>query len=473
MIMTIVQRGIGFVRGMWFCRLLDDVDLGLWAMAFGFITLVTPMMLFGIPGSLPRFVEQYVRQNRLIGFLKRVLGLTAILSLLGVSTMLIVPQVYGQVVFGDSQSSQLVIALAISVASIILFNVTNELLAGLRLVRVGSTNQFVHSVSFTILGALWLANGGKVPGLLIMFAISSLIGVLPGWWALGRAAFVDASSHKESVTTFPSRPMWSRLLPYAAALWAMNLLSNAFELSDRYMLLHFSSSDSETGQRFLGQYHSSLIIPYLFISLANMASSVLTPYLVVDWEKGNKPRVSEQLERFLIGMCTCFTAAAAIALIASPIVFNRFLEGRYSDGLGVMPLCFVFCVWFALSTFAQIYLWVAERGKLVPIVMAAGLATNISANAILVPRIGLDGAVWGTLFSHFVVLLGTWWAIGRSGFRLDAVIIWLTILPATLLAGPTAALLAIAVSFLASPKLRQFSTGTLTAAGCQFRAFAR
>ena len=472
LIMTVVQRGVGFMRGIWFCRLLDEPSLGRWAMAFGFLSLVTPMMLLGIPGSLPRFIELYLQQRQLAGFLRRILALTALVSSLAVFSMLVAPGLFGKLVFDDSGSIQLVFALALAVGTVILFNVTNEILAGLRLVRLGATNQFINSVAFTVLGGYWLASGGQVAGLLVMFALSCLIGAVPGWWAFLRSA-ANWSTPEASEVCFPAKSMWGRVLPYAAALWSMNLLSNAFELADRYMLLHFTNGGPETGQRFLGQYHSSLIIPYLFISLANMGASMLTPYLVVDWEKGEKEQVAQKLERFLMMTATMFTAAAAVALVCCPWIFDNFLQGRYSEGLNVMPMCFVFSVWFAISTLAQAYLWVSERGKLVAIVMAVGLATNIAANAILVPRVGLDGAVWGTLLSHFVVLVGSWWAIGKSGFRLDSTTVWMTILPATLIAGPAVALAATVATVCASPKLRRYSAAAISAAGCQFRVFAR
>src|SRR6056297_4340519 len=73
LLMTIVQRGIGFFRSSWFCRMLDDQMLGQWAMAFGFVTMITPMLLLGLPGSLPRYVETYRQQGHLRAFLKRIL----------------------------------------------------------------------------------------------------------------------------------------------------------------------------------------------------------------------------------------------------------------------------------------------------------------------------------------------------------------------------------------------------------------
>ena len=72
--MTIVQRGVGFFRGIWFCRLLDDHLVGQWAMAFGFVTMITPIMLLGMPGSLPRYVEHFRLRGQLPQLVRRLLG---------------------------------------------------------------------------------------------------------------------------------------------------------------------------------------------------------------------------------------------------------------------------------------------------------------------------------------------------------------------------------------------------------------
>jgi O-antigen/teichoic acid export membrane protein len=457
MIMTILQRGIGFVRGIWFCRLLDSATLGQWAMGFGFLSLVTPMLLFGLPGSLPRFIQHYLGKGQLRGFLARMLAGTAAVSLLGVAAMLLLPGWFGGLIFGQQNALALIAGLAIAFVGVILFNVTNEITAGLRLVRVGSIAQFVQSVAFTLLGVAWLWRGGGVAGLLAIFAIACVLGALPAWWALIRGWGTVSRSQQR----IDGVGMWRRIIPYAAALWAMNLLSNAFELADRYMLLHFSGSTAEAGQSALGQYHSGLIIPCLFISLANMISSVLTPYLVTNWERADHQAVYRRLGNTLILTSLGFTLAAALTLPCCPWIFNGLLEGRYDGGLNVLPICFLSCIWFATSTLAQCYLWVAERGKWVSAVMAAGLATNIGLNMLLIPRIGLEGAVWGTCLSHLVVVVGMWIALSRGGYPIDAANVWITLVPATLLAGWIPAVICVLVAIIASADLRGLATESL------------
>lgn len=467
--MTIVQRGIGFVRGIWFCRLLDDAALGQWAMAFGFVTMFTPMLLLGMPGSLPRYVEHFRTLGHVRGFVGRILAVTGLLSTVGVTLMLLWPAPFGRFIFRDGGDPSLVLAVALTVVAVIAFNFLNELVASLRQVRVVSAMQFVQSVGFTFTGILWLWQGGGVAGLLLSFTAATLAGTLPAWWVIVRGW----PTLPQSDQRIDSRGMWRRILPYAAALWMMNLLTNTFEVTDRYMLLHLSGGSSELGQRLVGQYHSARIIPGLLTSLATMASGVLMPYLAADWERGRRRAVAERLRRVLLATAVAFTAGAAAALWTAPWLFSTLLGGRYDSGLGVLPLVFVFCIWAALVTIAQDYLWVAERGRLIGGVLAVGLLANVALNHYLVPRVGLDGAVLATLLANGIVLLGGWWAMARSGYRLDRTSFWVTVLPATLLAGPAVATVCVLAVVAASPHARRYAGELITAAGCQFRGAAR
>ena len=48
--LTAVQRLVGFLRAVLFCRWLDPQQLGLWDMAFSFLLLAAPLSAFAIPG---------------------------------------------------------------------------------------------------------------------------------------------------------------------------------------------------------------------------------------------------------------------------------------------------------------------------------------------------------------------------------------------------------------------------------------
>ncbi|MGV3486732.1 MAG: oligosaccharide flippase family protein [Planctomycetaceae bacterium] len=438
LIMTIFQRGIGFARGVWFCRLLDDTVVGQWSMAFGFITMITPLMMLGLPGAMPRYVERYRLAGQLPKFLQMVVLGTLLGSVLVIFAMIAMPNQFGWLIFREASSVWLTWSVVGAIATVLIFNFVNELVSSLRQVRTVSLMQFVQGIGFTVFGLTALYAGGGLQELVIAFGLSMAIGTVPGIRVLAR----DWSGLPQSDEAFDCRDMWRRLLPYAAALWAMNLLSNTFEMSDRYMILHLMPGDETAAKAAVGQYHSGRLIPTLLTSLATMFAGVLLPYLSADWEQGKTDAVKQRLRHSLFGLSVGFTACAAVALTISPWLFDVLLQGRYRDGLVIQPMAFTLCIWAAIVTVAQNYLWVRERGHLIGGALAVGLAANLFFNGLWLPHWGLQGAVWATLVANGIVLVGVGWALRRVDYRLDTTALWVAILPLTLMAGGSIAMAA-------------------------------
>lgn len=461
--MTVLGRSIGFIRGMAFCRLMDDTDVGRWSMAFGFITLITPVMLFGIPGVLPKFTEHYRLKGQLRSFVRRIAIGTTLCTGVFVAAMISIPQWFGWIIFLQTESASLIHAMAGAVVGMIVYNFASDLNASLRQVRMVSLMQFIHGVGFTLLSLSWLAWGGDFTGLIWIFTAACLIAAAPGGWSLMRnwgtatqrpvASELLFSELADDDRSKSVAAMLRRLAPYAAALWMTNLIGNLFELSDRYMILHFlpippeaiGSNTAEAmrelaGQAAVGQYHSGRIIPMMLLSVGTMIAGVLMPYLSADWEAKKLDVVKTRVSDALVAVSLVFTLGGAMAVFVGPWMFNVLLQGRYRDGLQLMPMALCFCTWSALVMIGQCYLLTAEKGRSVALAMFAGLVANLILNALLLPRFGLTGAVVATLLSHGVVMIGVGLAMSHFGYSVGARTIMISLLPATLLASPLVAL---------------------------------
>lgn len=431
LLMTIVQRGLGFGRGIWFCRLMSDTDVGSLSMAYDFIIMMTPIAMMGIPGSLARYVEQFRQRQQLTPMILRLGGITAVLGTILVVGLLQAREFFGWLIFLESGAGDLIVAVAVGVAAIVMFNFVYELLASLRQVRMASMMQFIQSVVFSIGGVAWLYAGGSIVGLIGMFSAATLTAIIPGVFYLRkRWRRTDPTGE-----VFDAGAMWRRLLPYAAALWMMNIITNLFGMSDRYMILHWMPGGDDVTRAAVGQYHSARIVPLLLTSLAAMVSGVLLPYLSADWERGLKTQVIDRLKQTLAAMSVLFTLGGAATLLIAPWLFGQLLQGRYAAGLTLMPLAMVYCTWTGLAAIAQDYLWVSERGKWVGVAVAIGLVLNVIGNAILLPIYGLYGAVMATTLANAAVLATTWWTMSRFGYQVDRDTITMSLLPATLLLG--------------------------------------
>ena len=161
-----------------------------------------------------------------------------------------------------------------------------------------------------------------------------------------------------------------------------------FAVVDRYMLVHWSGLENAAALALVGHYHASRIMPLLFLSVAELLAGAVLPYLSHDWEAGARQRVSERLNLILKLASLVMLAGGVVVLWAAPLLFHVAFEGRYDEGLAVMPWTMTYCVWYGLLLVAQNYIWCAERMKLGTLPLATGSGGEHRAECFLDTRVG-------------------------------------------------------------------------------------
>ena len=150
--LTVVQRLVGFVRAVLFCRWLDAEQLGIWDMAFSFLLLAAPLSVLAIPGSFGRYLEHYRRRGQLRTFLRRTdSGLRRAGACWPSSASCSCGDGFPLLVFGSENQSDMVAVAAGSLIAVIAYNFLIELFTALRNIRLVSVMQLVNSVAFAVL----------------------------------------------------------------------------------------------------------------------------------------------------------------------------------------------------------------------------------------------------------------------------------------------------------------------------------
>jgi len=430
--MTVVQRIVGFSRSILFCRMLTDEQLGMWSLAFSFLLLAAPLAVLGLPGSFGRYVQYYHSRGQLRMFLWRTAAVSAVLGISCAVLAALGGRWMSWVIFKDASQTRLTLLLAGALVAVIAFNFLNELLTALRQARASACLQFTHSLLFAVVGVGLMVYAGWGVSALVTAYIAGCVVAGAG------AVLVLARTLKHlpaDAAALPHRTLWGKLLPFAGWIWVINILANLFDAADRYMILHFGPFTAAEAQGLVGQYHSSRVTPLLLSSVAALLAGIVVPYLSHDWEAGRRLLVSRKLRLALKLTSISFTVGGALLLLASPLLFDWALQGKYSNGLSVLPLTMTYCVWLSLATIAQTYLWCAEKARLGGLALFAGLIANIACNAILLPWLGLMGAVLATAVANLVSLTLIMALNYRSGMKLDPGV-WLALaVPASLALG--------------------------------------
>jgi O-antigen/teichoic acid export membrane protein len=429
LVANVLQRSVGFGRGMLFCRWLSPDELGAWDMAHSFLLLAAPVVVLGLPGSFGRYLERFRQRGQLRTYLRRVAVWTGSLTVAAVTLLIFAAPRFSALIFGQSDRAVMVMLLAASLAAVILHHFLEALFAALRKFSIVSTMQFCQSLAFAAvsIALLWcwkMAAESIVVGYGAACILSVVIALVwKGRALMGEMVLDDRVPHRE---------FWPPLVRFALWVWLTNFLCHLFAVVDRYMLVHWSGLENAEALALVGHYHASRIIPLLFLCVADLLAGVVMPYLSHDWEAGARQRVSDRLNLILKLATLVMFAGGVVVLWAAPLLFHIAFEARYDEGLAVLPWTMVYCVWYGLLLVAQNYIWCAERTKLGSVPLAIGLAANIALNAVLIPAFGLLGAVISTAMATGLAL-GVLYAINRSaGMQIQAGLIWLSVLPIAL-----------------------------------------
>lgn len=430
--LMVFQRGFGFIRNILFCRILSPEELGRWNLAFSAMVLIAPLLVLGLPGSFGRYVEYYRHRGQMRAFLRRILIVSTGLAAAGLGILLIGGSYTSWLIFGDQAQWSLTISLIVSLAFVILFNLLVELCTSLRKVRLMSWMQLANSLLFGCI-ALGLMYFYRQTALVVVWgygaacAITSVLAI-PALWRATNALESDP-------TTPPHRSFWSKVVPFATWVWLSDFLSNLFTAADRYMIIHFSHLEASGATELVGQYHSSRVFPELIMTVAALIARVLLPYLSNDWEAGDKQRVSERVNLSMKFFGVSATLAASAVLVISPWLFGWALGGKYADGLAVLPMTLTYCIWAGLFVIFHNYLFCAEKASGLTICLIVGLTANITLNFLLLPIMGLLGAVIATAAGNFLAVATCFLLSQRQGMTVELGTVLVFLLPLCLIFG--------------------------------------
>ena len=444
LVLTVVQRAVGFCRAVLFCRWLDPGQLGEWEMAFGFFLLAGPLVVLALPGAFGRYVEHFRQKGQLRTFLRRTMLVCAAMASAATLAIVVFRGWFARLIFGDSDLGSLAALVAASLLAVVAFNFLTELFTALRNVRLVAGLQFINSVAFAVLGiGMILGWGNSASTVVAAYGGACLVSVLiAGVW-LGRTW----RNMPDGGTPLAHRVLWRKLVPFAFWIWCGNVLGNLFELVDRYLIVHAMPVDHDTALALVGQYHSSRVMPALLFSIATLLGAMITPHLSCDWEAGRRDQVSARLNLFLKMLAAAMVAAGVLVLCVAPLLFGVAFQGKFAQGEAILPWTLIYSIWFGLAAVAQNYLWCAEKARWGSLALLVGLTVNVLLNLMLLPRLGLLGAVLATSGANALVLALVCTFDRIAGFQIDRSTWVLLALPLVLCLGPgtAAGVLAIVV----------------------------
>jgi len=423
---NVVQGVVGLLTIVLFTRVLDPAQYGVYALAFSVGSLTQTVLLTWTEAAMARFLATRSEDGRIADHF-------ATLYRLWIGAAVVVPLACAGVAISPLHGP-----LKVAVIAALACTLVNSLMK-LALERRRAAGEVSGAAMLTIIQNA----GGFAVGLALAFA--GLGGAAP---ILG----VGAISALCVVLVLPgelkrlSGGKFDRALAKAYAAYGLPvslslILALVLASTDRLLLGAFLD-EATVGVYHAGYSLGSRTLDVVFIWLG-MAGA---PALIAALERGGQTALT-QAAREQASFMTLLTlpAAVGLALVARPLAQLMVGEDLRVGAGHVTP-------WIAasgwLSGVTTYYLLqaftLARRTPLLIVSMSAPAIANVILNLVLIPRLGLDGALWATTVSYGVGAVAAW-ALGRRACPLP--IPWGVLAKA----GAACVAMAVAVSLLPSP----------------------
>jgi len=188
-------------------------------------------------------------------------------------------------------------------------------------------------------------------------------------------------------------PALSMFLPQAA--------TQIYVQCDKLMIKHMISNPS-----YISFYTENEKIAKMPIILVTALSTVLMPRIAYEYRSGNRENVVIYVRKAFI--CTFFVLAPCCAGLMgiAPGFVNLFLGKEFA---ATYPVLILFCPIMIFIGFSNVtgiqYLVALGRTRELTISYVSAAVINLVVNFLLIPRIGIYGAIIGTLIAEILVYL--------------------------------------------------------------------
>ena len=369
-------------------RLLSPADYGFYALALTTMGIVYTLSITWAEAAAYRFAGEAEAKSKTPDHIRTIMALLAASSALGIALML------GAILITTDPVLRMALAAAMSTMVLApLVNAAQEMNRAQQRVSRYSTLRVCQDIGAFAVGTFLAWRTGLGPA--APFAgLASVLAVL---------AFVEGSRLWRESRGGQFRP--ERVKPYlkygVPVAFAL-VLNIALDAGDRFLIALF------LGPEAVGIYAAGYGIADKSVGLlCAWAAAAGAPMMMAAWEREGPTamrEISSHLARTLLLVAA--PAAAGLALVAEPLSQVMIGEEMREQAASIMP-------WIALSGLINGFVlhYVSEayqlshRTDLRAWLMLAPTLTNVALNVILLPWIGLMGAVYATVASYALALV--------------------------------------------------------------------
>lgn len=370
---------------------MPPADYGLYALIFAIVTVTTTIATSFLTNAVTRYLPGAAERHRMRPFDKALLEIstpTVIGALVATALALGIAHFAGII----SLSGPIVAASLVASAAAAAFQIYSIYCYSDRR-RILYSAMMIAQIVFFLIGAAALP---WIP----VDTVTAAIGLFAASYVLPLLLF---RMPRPALTLIPSRASWpqvAQFLRYGAPLIALNFSVQLNTYLDQFMLR------SMRGATDVGLYAANYVVADKVVyALSSVISITIAPLIFREWERNNKAASLEIVWKSIIIFLTISIPVLVVVLALADPIMNFLTGPDYAPGRVIIPYVMAGALMSGMASIAAyVHTLLLRTGELA-IIYFIGIVCGFLANLILIPKFGLVGCAYSTLFSFTVLFM--------------------------------------------------------------------
>lgn len=404
-----ISRFIGFFFRMFLSHVFGEEQVGLYQLIFPIYALCFSFTTAGIETALSRCIAHKLSSNKHSEIKPLVTASIIISLLLSFATTLVLQHYAFDIsiyVLGDIRCKSMLIAVSYAVPFAAIHSCVCGFYFGLKETKIPAISQLIEQLcrvgSVYIIFQIALHQNGQLN---ILFAV---IGLVAGEFF---SALFCMYKFRKDIKAYPSKSTLTRSLflakellqlstPLTASRMLLNFLQSIESISIPIQLQVYGYTNSESLRNY--GVLTGMALPCIFFptAITNSISTMLLPTVAELQAQKDYPALKKLISKIcfscvMMGSFCCFIFFLTSNFIGR-FLFHSILAGTYLKILSWI------CPFLYLNTTLISIINGFGKTNISLIINSISLLIRITGIIIFIPIIGMNGYLWGLLFSHCI-----------------------------------------------------------------------
>lgn len=380
----------GFIMLPALTKTLSSSEYGIWVELMTLIGFIVPLCGMGIANSLFRFLPSESDKGRIQEIFYSIAIFVLCTGLVATGLILLFSQQIANYLFSGYNNAPIIISiLAISIPFCVLNGMCQGYFRGRQRIKIMCIMQLLETYVVVLLVVKTVLDSASVIDIIVMFFIAQIILFVIFMYLVIRDTGIK----------FPKFIYLQDHIRYGFPLITLTVSAWIIALSDRLMIAAYISPSSVA--YYAPAYGLGDTVMLVMTPLMTLLPSTLSQFHDRNDQKSVQKYMRDSIKIFLV---LAIPAAIMVSILSKPALLLLTTPEIAENGYLVTPIIAFSTIIYGIFVLLSNKLFITNRTKTLGLLWIIAAATNITGNAILIPRMGIIGAAYGTAAAYMVLL---------------------------------------------------------------------